>query len=218
MAPGRMVVATINDDRMLWLAFGVSLLLHGAVLSLHFGFPEVSSRAFQGKALDIVLVNARSERKPGDAQVLAQANLDGGGASDEDRIASTPLPPSPRQQAGDNLEQARRHVQALEAQQRHLLTRTAWSEQALPPPDAVRLASGVAQSAPSEQSTSDGSDLANRMLEMARLEGVIARNIDEYNKRPRVKTLGARAEEYRFARYMEDWRVRVERIGTLNYP
>ena len=27
-----------------------------------------------------------------------------------------------------------------------------------------------------------------------------------------------RAEEYRFARYIEDWRAKVERLGTLNYP
>ena len=27
-----------------------------------------------------------------------------------------------------------------------------------------------------------------------------------------------RAEEYRYARYIEDWRAKVERLGTLNYP
>ena len=30
--------------------------------------------------------------------------------------------------------------------------------------------------------------------------------------------MGARAEEYRFARYVEDWRVKIERIGELNFP
>ena len=30
--------------------------------------------------------------------------------------------------------------------------------------------------------------------------------------------MGASAEEYRFARYVEDWRLKVERIGNLNYP
>ena len=53
---------------------------------------------------------------------------------------------------------------------------------------------------------------------MARLEGEIARNVDDYNKRPRKKFIGARVEEYRFAQYVEDWRQKVERIGTLNYP
>jgi protein TonB len=43
-------------------------------------------------------------------------------------------------------------------------------------------------------------------------------HVDEYNKRPRKKFIGARTEEYRFAQYIEDWRQKVERIGTLNYP
>ena len=30
--------------------------------------------------------------------------------------------------------------------------------------------------------------------------------------------MGARATEYRFARYVEDWRRKIERIGNLNYP
>lgn len=55
-------------------------------------------------------------------------------------------------------------------------------------------------------------------LGMARLRGEIARQTDEYNKRPRVKHLGTRTQEYRFAQYMEEWRNKVERVGTLNYP
>jgi len=32
------------------------------------------------------------------------------------------------------------------------------------------------------------------------------------------KFIGARTKEYRFARYVEDWRIKVEHIGNLNYP
>ncbi|MDR0440337.1 MAG: energy transducer TonB, partial [Candidatus Accumulibacter sp.] len=103
---------TAANERRLWIAIGVSLLLHGAALSLHFKFPE-ASRVLRGKVLDVVLVNARSTRKPVDAQVLAQANLDGGGNSDEERIAQTPLPASPREQPGDELRQAEQRIQEL---------------------------------------------------------------------------------------------------------
>jgi protein TonB len=210
-------VTTGNSDRKLWLAVGVSLLLHAAALSLHFRFPEASN-ALRGKALDIVLVNARSLRKPTEAQVLAQTNLDGGGSSDEDRIASTPLPPSPREQAGDDLEQAQQRQQALEAQRRRLLTRTTKSGKAVSPPEDARPSPDPAPAALPEPAVPNGLDLASRALEMARLEGVIARQSNEYNKRPRVKNLGTSAEEYRFARYVEDWRIKIERVGTLNYP
>jgi protein TonB len=42
--------------------------------------------------------------------------------------------------------------------------------------------------------------------------------MDAYQKRPKRRFVGARAEEYRFARYVEDWRLKIERVGNLNYP
>jgi periplasmic protein TonB len=51
-----------------------------------------------------------------------------------------------------------------------------------------------------------------------RLQAEIDRNLEAYQKRPRKKFIGASAVEYRFARYEEDWRRKVERVGTLNYP
>jgi protein TonB len=57
-----------------------------------------------------------------------------------------------------------------------------------------------------------------RTLESMRLEAQIAKDLDAYQKRPKRRFIGARAEEYRFARYVEDWRLKVERIGNLNYP
>ena len=200
-----------KPERNLWIAIGFSVLVHAVLLSLHFKFPE-ASRAFQDKALDIILVNSKSARKPTDAQALAQANLDGGGNSEQDRRAKTPLPPSPKQQAGNDIERAQQRVQALEAQQRRMLEQ-AKSKRAAPPKGNLE-----PEQQPASEQAPSGQDLMNRALEMARLEGEIARQTDEYNKRPRVKNLGTRAEEYRYARYMEDWRIKVERVGTLNYP
>jgi len=200
-----------QGERKLWIALGVSFLLHAVLLSLHFKFPE-ASRAFQDKALDIILVNSKSARRPTDAQALAQANLDGGGNSEQDRRAKTPLPPSAKQKTGNDLEQSQKRVQALEARQRQLLeSAAAKSKHTLP-------SSNEQDTQPAPEVAQSGHDLMNRALEMARLEGEIARQTDEYNKRPRVKNLGTRADEYRFAQYMEDWRIKVERVGTLNYP
>ena len=55
-------------------------------------------------------------------------------------------------------------------------------------------------------------------LEIARLEAKISRDWDSYQQRPRRKFVGARTQEFRFARYIEDWRQKVERVGELNYP
>ena len=61
-------------------------------------------------------------------------------------------------------------------------------------------------------------ELMQRTLEAARHEAQIARDMDADQKRPKRRFVGARAEEYRLARYVEDWRMKVERIGNLNYP
>lgn len=193
----------------LWLAIGASLILHAIPLSLNFTFPD-ASRAFQDKALDIILVNSKAARKPSKAQALAQANLDGGGNTDENRRAKTPLPPSARQQSGAELEQAQRRIQELESKQQRLMTQARSKTSVAPVPDKE------AQSEPTPGLS--GRDLAHSALAMARLEAEISRNVDEYNKRPRKKFIGTRADEYRFAQYVEDWRLKVERVGTLNYP
>jgi len=62
------------------------------------------------------------------------------------------------------------------------------------------------------------SDLMSASLEMARLEAQINKQQDDYQKRPKRKSIGARAQEYRFASYVESWRQKVERIGKVNYP
>lgn len=196
-------------DRRLGLAIAFSLLLHGVLLSLHFAFPE-ASRVAREKALDIILVNARSANKPSDAQALAQANLDGGGNTDDNRRAATPLPPTTRQSQGDDLQQMRRRVQELEAAQQKLLTQAHSS---------ARVAAAQTRSEqPTPEAPTRGLDLAESARAMARLEGEIARSIDEYNKRPQKKFVGARAQEYGLAAYFDAWKQKIERIGTLNYP
>ena len=197
-------------ERTLWLAVGGSLLLHALLLSLHFRFPD-ESRAFQERALDIILVNSKSANRPTEAQALAQANLDGGGNTEQNRRVRTPLPPAARQQNGEELRQAEKRVRALEAQQQRLLAQTRSKTAVSARPDQEL---AVADPAPALS----GRDLASSALAMARLEGEIARDSDDYNKRPRKKFIGTRTDEYRFAQYIEDWRSKVERVGTLNYP
>jgi protein TonB len=155
--------------RRLWLAVAVSLLLHGGLLAVHFSFPD-ASRAFQERALDIILVNSRSPRKPADAQVLAQANLDGGGNTEQDHRATTPLPPAPRHQDGDDLEQSQRRIQELEAHQQRLAAKARSRAVVAPKPDKEE------QLAPTPPPSVSGRDLAHSALAMARLEGRSTRN------------------------------------------
>src|SRR5690606_20431408 len=58
----------------------------------------------------------------------------------------------------------------------------------------------------------------NSISAVARLEAQIERSLNEYAQRPRKVFIGSRAREYRFAQYVEAWRQKIERVGTLNYP
>ena len=61
-------------------------------------------------------------------------------------------------------------------------------------------------------------DLMTRSRVEARLEAQINRNWDAYQRIPRRRLISARTQEYRLARYNEDWRQKVEKVGNLNYP
>jgi protein TonB len=201
-----------RQSRVLTAAVGASLLLHAVLLSVHFKFPNELRWKSANQPLDVILVNAKSRQRPGKADALAQNNLDGGGETDQKRRAKTPLPVIDPRHPGRHLTQAQRRVQELETQQRKLLAQTR-QLRAQVAPEAERRA-------PSEQPTpqASGRDLADLSLAAMRLQAQIDRQVEDYQKRPRKKFLGASAVEYRYAQYEEDWRNKVERVGTVNYP
>ena len=199
-----------RQDRLLVGALVASLVLHAVALAIHFSPIDLRSLADKGPPLEVALVNARSPNKPTKADILAQANLDGGGNTDQDRRAKTPLPVLPRESAQNDVSIASQKVQALEQQTRELLTQLRSQPVA------------AAQQKPVEAAEATDSPTANelmqRTIEAMRLEAQIAKDMDAYQKRPKRRFVGARAEEYRFARYVEDWRSKVERVGNMNYP
>lgn len=64
----------------------------------------------------------------------------------------------------------------------------------------------------------NGEDLIKGKMEIARLEAQLKNDYETYQKRPRRKFIGPRTQEFRFAQYLENWVVKVERIGNMNYP
>lgn len=200
-------------SRSLTFALGLSVLLHAVVLSIHFKLPGIILDKYVAPSLDVVLVNSKTRARPVKADVLAQANLDGGGNTDQKRRAKTPLPVLKETDTGADTKRAVQRVQELEAQQLKMMTQL---EAAKSVAAAEQRKAVSATQAP--QPPVSGQDLATNALALARMEAQIARQIEEYNQRPRKTFIGSRAQEYRFAQYVEDWRLKVERIGNLNYP
>ena len=162
--------------------------------------------------LQVALVNAKSASKPAKADILAQANLDGGGNTEKDRRAKTPLPVLPRETPRQNVAVASPRAEVQENTTREMLTQL---KSAVVDPDA---ASRSRSRKPERTESPTANEMMQRTLEAMRLEAQIARDMDAYQKIPRRKLIGAQAKEYRFARYVEDWRMKVERVGNLNYP
>jgi protein TonB len=199
-----------RSDRLLLIAASVSIAIHLAVLAIHFT-PIVLKDWDKGPPLEVALVNAKSKTKPAKADVLAQANLDGGGNTDQNRRAKSPLPVMPKASAANDLAQTAQQVAQLERQAREVMTQlkaVAPTPAAAPPAPEV----GPTPELP------DARELMQRTLEAMQLEAQIAKDLDMYQKRPKRRFVGARAEEYRFARYVEDWRLKIERVGNMNYP
>ncbi|HKU47343.1 MAG TPA: TonB family protein [Burkholderiales bacterium] len=199
------------QDRVLGAAIGLSLALHIVLLSVHFQFPNGKRWKQEAAPLEVVLVNAKARERPGKADVLAQANLNRGGDVDENRRAKTPLPVTNPRNPGKDLAEAQRRQKALEARQQELLAQMREAQARVPPPTPK-------PGAEDPGAKPNGRDLADLALAAMRLQAQIDRQIEEYQKRPRKKFIGANAAEYRFAQYEEEWRVKIERLGTTNYP
>ena len=203
-------LATPRRMSSIGIAIGVSVALHAVALATHFTFGS-GRIADNTPPLQVALVNAKSASKPAKADILAQSNLDGGGNTEKDRRAKTPLPVLPRETPRHNVAAASTRAEVQENTTREMLTQLQ-SAVVVPVPEPKPLEE------PERTESPTANEMMQRTLESMRLEAQIARDMDAYQKIPRRKFIGAQAKEYRFARYVEDWRMKVERIGNMNYP
>jgi len=189
-----------------------SVLLHAIVVfGVTFRPPDLSKLGNIAPTLEVVLVNARSKNQPQQADILAQHNLDGGGTTDLDRNAKSPLPVTPSERQTTEVAMESSRVQQLEQEARKLLTQVR---------SQTRIDSAVAQPQPQQETVvaPTATEIMKKSLEIARLEAQISKDWDSYQKRPRKQFVGARTRESRFSRNIDDWRQKIERIGTTNYP
>jgi periplasmic protein TonB len=207
-APNAHLAEPSKQDIRMALALLASAAVHGMVLSTQ--FVQINPRLFEDNSLpmEVVLVNAKSLETPLKPDALAQVSLAGGGNTDEDRRLKSPLPASPETRAGSDEAQLQARVRQLEEQAKRLLTQLQ--------PEA-QVSSQPEPQAPDRPAV-DASQLNLQAREMAQLQARISQQWDEYQKRPKRAFVGANVREYAFARYVEDWVTKVERIGNLNYP
>jgi len=199
-----------GGNQILPVAIALSLVAHAALLLVKFVPPD--GRLFENfnAPMEVVLVNSKSAHKPVKADALAQANLDGGGNTEEDRRAKTNLP-AIAESTTSEMSVAAKRVEHLETEVQRMLTQLKSDYRAEAPNETVKK-----PQAPREGT--EPIELDQRKLEIQKLEAQIARQMDQYQKLPKRKFIGARTEGVVYAQYVDEWRQRIERIGTRNFP
>lgn len=189
----------------LQIALTLSVLAHAALLTVRFVDPQRFERVFQDTPLEVVLVNARSDERPDQAQAIAQANLAGGGQVEQGR-ATSPLPPSPQARFGEVLEEEERRIEAMKEQQSRLLAQLRQQLAALPEPD------------PRNAREADWKEREQRRQALVRTLAEIEKRINEENARPRKRYISPSTREEVYAIYYDELRRRIEDRGTANFP
>ena len=205
--PRHLSPATLWQRDPLAFAIVVSVLLHALALMLRFAPPAPLKLAPIDPQLEVILLNARTDAKPLKPEVVAQASMQGGGDRDTGR-ARSPLPAELQARDGDDLVPRRKRLAELEAQQRKLL--------ALARGPQAALREGERSDEP--RAAVSGDDDRNVDAVVARLQAQIDRQISDYNKRPKRLTYGVNAVGVSYARYVDDWAARIEKLGTARYP
>jgi protein TonB len=206
-----------NASSRLNVAILASVVLHAVVLfgiTFKFPLPRIDNVS---APLEVVLTNNEPSSKPDKIGALPQARLDRGGNASSDHRAKTPFSSAPplnpsRETAASaqKVEQPEQETQQMMAAVNSDNDQSAYqTDQAPPVPE---------QSQQEQNNALDTTDLIQRGVAIARVAAQNAGNFDLYQKPPRRRFVGARTRDYRFARYAEDWRLKVERIGNLNYP
>jgi protein TonB len=170
------------------LAICVSILIHIVFLSSRWGFGEIQSRRLN-TPLSVVLVNASNKLAPKEASKLAQADLQGGGTT-ENQDASA-------------LHRARLGAQArleiLEKQQKQMLAKL----------DEQRTQSGGRRSGDDQKMTP----------QVNFLEAELSKRLQENSREPRRKVLtGANTKAVSFAHYYDAMRQKIEAYGSAFFP
>lgn len=194
----------------LGIAFMVSVLVHASLLMVHFVAPDSFKLQPADPGLEVILVNAKHDKKPLKADALAQANLDGGGQADKGRSKS-PLPDMGKIEDGDSTPASKARIAELEALQQQMMTQ-------LKKDNSFKLATKLDKPNPNASIPTTGTDLLESSRALARAMAEITQTVEDQNKRPRKTFITPSTQAVGYAVYYKAMQKRVEDIGTLNFP
>ncbi|MBS0308214.1 MAG: TonB family protein [Proteobacteria bacterium] len=202
-------VKSLNQNLPLAIAVTASVLVHAVLLTVRFVAPDAFKFKPADPGLEVVLVNAKHDKKPLKADALAQANLDGGGNAESGR-AKSPLPDSQKIETGDSVKAAQRKAVEMEEQQRKLMEQLSKKTPFVVP--------RVTDLDKPKEAVQEGSDAVDSTKVLARAEAEINKRIEDESKRPKKTIISPSTRRVEYAMYYNAVKERIEKIGTLNFP
>lgn len=204
---GLTVVQRWRNVSLFQRALLVSVGLHAAVLTVRFVDPQAFDSLTQDAPLEVVLVNARSEEPPEQAQAVAQVSLAGGGQADRG-MASSILAASENEQDGDPSAQLTAAAkQSLQQQQNLLLSRVK---------EQITALSDLQASSANTPQEKEALEVKRR--QMVKLLATIEKRINAENARPRKRYVSPAVREAVYAAYYDTMRRAIEERGTAHFP
>ncbi len=188
-------------------ALGLSVAVHAGLVGFRFAAPEAYNRVFQDTPLEVILVNARSQERPQEAQALAQVRLAGGGEVPEVRISSSPLPPAMNTEPGMDISAVQQKIEVLKMQQMRLLTQL-----------KEELAVLTRENAGDKTDSPDREAKAQRQQQLARQLAQIEQRVGQTQGAARKRYISPATQEVVYAMYYDKMRRTIEYQGTLNFP
>lgn len=210
----------ITPADRLSLTLCLAIITH-ATLILGVGFSGEAPDPLHADGMEIILVAQQDPAPVEDPDMLAQANLAGGGETPE-QVPSTPLPPPfPDQQAELATPPTPESQPAPEQTAAQEETAKAEPKLAKVTEDAREATVKEVDEEPETEKgakTITAAELLRNSLKIASLSAQVRDKLEKSASRPRRTFISANTREYKYAAYMEAWRAKVERVGNLNYP
>ena len=210
--PSRPEATVSPGDRLSFTVF-LAVALHAALI-LGVTFTYVTSKP-STHTMEVTLAQPRAERRPENADFLAQFNQVGSGALEEKALMTAPteaqFQDTEIRETSQDVPQSTSY-KAVE-QKQTAITTTAVTDH------NVTVDSEATETAPQKAEFENKKSLQARALEIASLEARIDRQHQIYAKRPRIKRLTSLSTASSAdAFYLNSWRRKIETVGNLNYP
>ena len=204
---------TSSQDLISVTAF-FSVLFHAVViLGVSFKLPDIASIENKDNTLDVVLINNSNNIEPVDAETVSTNDNQGGGFDDKE--ATSPLPY--KTVTDDVIESimltAEQQPITSLAPDQLITSKSADIKVKTTTPNITRLEAKKKQTGVDKVTTK-----SSRQLERERLIAKISREQEEYQKRPNKLFLSPATAKHEAAKYLDEWRKKIEVVGNANYP